>query len=136
MSRLSGSSESVSLKEHFTSLLAEKDKALAAALAAAKEATAVAEKNSEKWRDNANEWRGQSKDREDRFALKTEVESLKESTDKAVTDIKTQLEAIRTILTTMAGRKQGLSEVWGWLVGALGLVAIILNLIDLLPKQP
>ena len=44
--------------------LLERDKSLAAALAAAKEAVIKAEQNNEKKFDNANEWRGQSSDRE------------------------------------------------------------------------
>ena len=44
--------------------LLERDKSLAAALAAAKEAVIKAEQTNEKKFDNANEWRGQSADRE------------------------------------------------------------------------
>lgn len=44
--------------------LAERDRSLAAALSAAKEAVDKAEKTNDKKFDNANEWRGQSADRE------------------------------------------------------------------------
>ena len=65
----------VPLREYIEALLNERDKAVAAAFAAqekavsaaleaADKATAKAEVNAEKWRDNANEWRGQSADRE------------------------------------------------------------------------
>lgn len=65
--------ETVSLKEYFERILAEKDKAITAALAAAKEAVGVAEKNAEKWRDQANEWRGAMTDREKKFITRGEV---------------------------------------------------------------
>jgi hypothetical protein len=63
----------VSLKEHFEKILEEKDKAINIALAAAKEAVGVAEKNAEKWRDQANEWRGAMSDREKKFITRGEV---------------------------------------------------------------
>src|SRR5688572_13935978 len=72
------------LKEHFEKMLAEKDKAINIALAAAKEAVGVAEKNAEKWRDSANEWRGAMTDREKRFMLIETFEAYKESADRAL----------------------------------------------------
>jgi len=47
-----------------------KEKAVAAALAAAEKAVFVAEANSEKWRTNANEWRAAMNDRERNFLSK------------------------------------------------------------------
>lgn len=66
-------SETVPLKEYFEKILEEKDKAINIALAAAKEAVGVAEKNAEKWRDQANEWRGAMNDREKKFITRGEV---------------------------------------------------------------
>lgn len=54
-------------------MLSEKDKAINIALAAAKEAVGVAERNAEKWRDQANEWRGAMSDREKNFITRREV---------------------------------------------------------------
>ena len=65
--------DNISLKEYFERVLAEKDKAITAALAAAKEAVSIAEKNAEKWRDQANEWRGAMSDREKNFVTRREV---------------------------------------------------------------
>jgi len=65
--------ETVTLKEHFEKILAEKDKAINIALAAAKEAVLVAETNAEKWRSNANEWRAAMNDREKKFITRTEL---------------------------------------------------------------
>jgi hypothetical protein len=47
-----------------------KEKAVAAALAAAQKAVEVAERNAEKWRDNANEWRQAMGDKDRNFVTK------------------------------------------------------------------
>lgn len=65
--------DTISLKEYFEKILAEKDKALNAALASAKEAVSIAEANAEKWRNQANEWRGAMSDREKNFVTRREV---------------------------------------------------------------
>lgn len=65
--------ETVTLKEHFEKILEEKDRALSAALLAAKEAVQIAERNAERWRDQANEWRGAMTDREKNFVTRREL---------------------------------------------------------------
>lgn len=47
-----------------------KEKAVSAALAASEKAVNVAEINSEKWRDNANEWRSAMSDKDRNFVTK------------------------------------------------------------------
>ncbi len=103
--------ETVSLKEYFERILEEKDKAINIALAAAKEAVAVAESNAEKWRANANEWRAAMTDREKNFATKAEFLNLKERAD------------------IHQGKGQGLSQGWVILIGAVGLVSVIVGII-------
>lgn len=107
------------LKEHVEKILVEKDKAINLALAAAKEAVSVAEANAEKWRDNANEWRGAMTDREKNFATKTELNDYKESTEKAL-----KVEKERSDIGQ--GRGVGLSAGWGYLIAATGLIATVL----------
>jgi hypothetical protein len=46
------------------------ERAVAAGLAAAEKAVGVAERNAEKWRDNANEWRGAMTDKDRNFVTK------------------------------------------------------------------
>jgi len=46
------------------------ERAVTAALAAAEKAVLVAERNAEKWRDNANEWRGAMTDKDRNFVTK------------------------------------------------------------------
>lgn len=48
-----------------------KERAVAAALAAAEKAVLIAEGNAEKWRTNANEWRASMLDRERQFLSKS-----------------------------------------------------------------
>jgi hypothetical protein len=47
-----------------------KEKALSAALAASDKAVAVAERNAERWRDSANEWRAAMTDKDRNFVTK------------------------------------------------------------------
>jgi hypothetical protein len=111
------------LKEHVEKILAEKDKAINIALAAAKEAVGVAETNAEKWRDNANEWRGAMSDREKKFLSREEFLAFKESSEKAL-----KIEKERA--DRGEGRGVGLNAFWGYLIGGIGLVLAILSLID------
>jgi len=73
------------LKEHFEQRFVDQEKAVSAALAAAEKAVAAALAAAEKareqaaddaklWRASANEWRAAMNDREQKFAMKPEVE--------------------------------------------------------------
>lgn len=55
----------------YLQLGAEKERSAAAILALTKEAGALAERNAEKWRDNANEWRQAMSDKDRNFVTKT-----------------------------------------------------------------
>jgi len=110
----------VSLKEHFEKILAEKDKAINIALAAAKEAVAVAETNAEKWRSNANEWRGAMSDREKTFVTKIEFETYKEATEKAMMIEKTRSDKIE-------GKKSGMIDFLGWVIAAIAIIGFIVD---------
>lgn len=111
------------LKEHFEKILTEKDKAINIALAAAKEAVTVAEKNAEKWRDNANEWRGAMMDREKNFATKAEVMSLKENVEKSL-----KIEKERADINQ--GQGVGLHTGWVLLVGVVALISTVIAIIS------
>jgi hypothetical protein len=50
---------------------ASAERAVAAALAAAEKAVLVAERNAEKWRDSANEWRAAMTDKDRNFVTKS-----------------------------------------------------------------
>lgn len=91
------------------SALAAQEKAVNAALAAAEKAVAVAERNAEEWRKGANEWRGSMTDREQSFATKPDFVALKERMDRA------------------EGGGKGMRDMWGWAVGGISLVILILS---------
>jgi hypothetical protein len=112
--------EVVSLKEHFEKILSEKDKAINIALAAAKEAVAVAETNAEKWRSNANEWRGAMSDREKTFVMKTEFEAYKEATEKAMVIEKARADKLE-------GKKAGIVDFLGWIIAAIAIIGFIID---------
>jgi hypothetical protein len=54
----------------YEQVAAEKEKAIGAALAAAEKAVEVAQRNAEKWRDSANEWRAAMTDKDRNFVTK------------------------------------------------------------------
>lgn len=66
----------VPLKVYVDKRFEESEKAIQAALAAAEKAVNKAETNGEKWRDNANEWRGAMGDRERDFMTRKEFYSI------------------------------------------------------------
>jgi len=88
-------------KDAILSALNAQEKAVNAALAASEKAVLVAETNAEKWRDNANEWRGAMTDRESKFAMRLELDALKERIDK------------------QEGGSKGMRDVWGWIAAAI-----------------
>lgn len=88
--------------------LAGQEKAVNAALAASEKAVSVAERNAEKWREGANEWRAAMSDRERSFSTKAEFELLKERIDKN------------------EGGSKGMRDMWAWLVaGIMAVIAVI-----------
>lgn len=115
------------LKEHFEKILAEKDKAINIALAAAKEAVGVAEANAEKWRSNANEWRGAMSDREKTFLTRSEFVAYKEATEKALSTEKSRGDVSQ-------GKVMGLNAGWVILLGVGSLVGMILGVISFIKK--
>ena len=98
-------------KEATANALAAQALATANSLAAQALATAKAEDESQRWRESANEWRGAMTDREKQFATQVEVNDLKKSRD------------------ITAGQSTGRSDVWGWVVGALGIAMGIVGMV-------
>ena len=97
----------------YTQLAEAKEKAIAAALAAAEKAVQVAEVNSEKWRANANEWRLAMDDREALFVKKETFEGMLMGFTKDIRELKERMDVSQ-------GRGQGYEKIWGWIVAAAG----------------
>lgn len=104
--------DGVSLKEHFETILSEKDKALAAALIAVKEENRKTEVAAEKRFELLNELRGGVATREQLEALEKSLEDLKTRIDKS------------------EGRNTGLSLSWGVILGGAGLISTILAILS------
>lgn len=116
--------EVVTLKEYFERILEERDKAVTAALSAAKEAVLIAEASSEKWRANANEWRGAMSDKDSKFLTRAEFTAFKEAVDK---DIKS-LNSFKDALQGMASQKDvNNARLIGWIGLAVGVVSLVLR---------
>lgn len=122
--------DDVSLKEHILALMAEQrravdaalasqDKLTSAALAASNLATEKAETTAEKWRVNANEWRGAMDDRETKFVSIEVHKSDMDGLRKEVTNMKEWI-------SERKGGDAGIKSTWGWVAGGLAaLMAVV-----------
>ena len=102
------------LYRHFSALLTAQEKAIN-----------LAEKNAEAWRASANEWRGAMTDRERTFMARGELDTRFASIDTQLNDLKKQV-------SLMAGKSSGLNAGWGYLVGAVGLIILVVQFINMM----
>jgi len=84
------------LKQHFDALREADKEAVKAALAAAEKAVEKADDNGEKWRENANEWRGAMNDRERNLMPRPEAESRLATQDLLLRELKENDGTLRT----------------------------------------
>jgi hypothetical protein len=132
--------DDVSLREYVDALFMEKEKALQAALLAQEKAVAAAlesadkaitkaEANAEKWRENANEWRGAMSDRDRELPSRREVDAQYEALSK-------RLEAVEHWQTRDSGKSAGIGSSVGAVIGAVaiasGLITVIVVLANVL----
>lgn len=92
------------------------------ALASSNMAVDKAEVIAEKWRQNANEWRAAMSDRDRAYLTKEAADIKFASIDKALDDAKQSRIRIE-------GKSAGLSEGWGFLVGAVGFGVAIATIV-------
>lgn len=111
------------IDKRYMQQFSSQEKAVASALAAAEKAVAVAELNAEKWRTNANEWRGAMDDRESRFVQKEHLNPMMGSLQKEVTELK-------EYTSQATGRSIGMDKFWGYLVAAAGSGGVAAFLLD------
>ncbi len=94
--------------------------------AAGEKAIAKSDINSDKWRENANEWRGAMMDREAKFASRQDIESEFKS-------VRVELASLRESRSEGAGRSAGVHYLWAAGVAAvgalLGLVSIVVAIL-------
>lgn len=104
----------VAQEKAITAAMAAQEKAVNAALTASEKAISIAEVNSEKWRNNANEWRGAMNDRERNFASTVELTMLKERVDK------------------YEGEKGGYKSLGGLIAAAAAFIVAALTIVNIL----
>lgn len=123
--------EDINLREYVDALFAEREKAVEAALAAQEKAVNAAlaasdkaiqkaEVNAEKWRENANEWRGAMSDRDRQLPSRREVEQSTKA-------IEARLTGVENFIQSQQGRSTGLAAGWGYLIGAVGLLSALVT---------
>ena len=121
------------LREHIGSLLTEmdrrfeaaiaaQDKAVQIAMIASEKAVVKAEIAAEKRFESVNEFRGQLTDQAATFLARTEYLTAHQSLTEKIGDLGARLERIE-------GAKTGGRELWGYIVGAIGVAAAILALV-------
>lgn len=119
--------------EHFAALMYEADrrtsanllaleKSIAIALASADKAGAIYEAHSKQWRDDANEWRGAMSDRERTFVQR-------EMYDAGIGSVIRELNEIRTRIDRRDGKGQGLNAAWGYIIGGIGVVSLVIGIV-------
>jgi hypothetical protein len=119
--------ESISLREHIMALLAEmdrrfdaaiaaQDKAVQIAMIASEKAVVKAEIAAEKRFESVNEFRGQLADQAATFMPRAEAEQRMSALGEKLDDLK-------------GSSRAGAHTLWGYLVGAVGVVAAIVALV-------
>lgn len=106
----------------YTEVDAARDRALEAALAAVHEANKLAQANAEKWRENANEWRGAMSDRDRELPSRREVETL-------VSGLTARVDLIEAHEERAGGKREGIGMSAGVLVGGLGALATLMTVV-------
>jgi len=139
------------LKEHFETLLAERDnrlqqrydaqqdalkaallaqeKAVATAMTAAKEAVTKAETAAERRFEGINEFRGQLADQQQTFIPRTEANAAIERNTERVADLVERVNALASRIDTQQGKSSGIAASWGVLVSVMVLVGIVAGVV-------
>jgi predicted ATPase len=111
----------------------DQDKAISAALAAQEKAVSKAEIATEKRFESVNEFRAQLADQTRSFLPRLEYDRAHEALSSkfvmATTENAKQIAALSLRLESFDGRKGGQNASWGYLVGAIGVLGVIIDII-------
>jgi hypothetical protein len=102
---------------------AAQEAAVIAALAASEKANLLADANAERWRAEANEWRGAMNDRERGFMSRGESDAKWAAADARFIALKTQIDDLREDQQFLRGREKGLSLSASLVIGFIGVIA-------------
>ncbi len=129
------SADDIPIRDYVDMLFAEKEKALQAALLAQEKAVNAAlmssdkaitkaEANAEKWRENANEWRGAMSDRDRELPSRREVDTAMEALAERLRLAEVRLENFQS---TEQGRRAGVDLSAGVVVGVITVAVIVIS---------
>ena len=111
----------------------DQERAISAALAAQEKAVSKAEIATEKRFESVNEFRAQLADQSRTFIPRLEYdrahEALGSKFELATTENSAKIAALTLRLEAADGRKGGKDASWGYVVGAIGIVGVIIDLI-------
>jgi predicted ABC-class ATPase len=99
------------------------DKAVASALSSADRAVSKAESASEKRFDSVNEFRNTLADQQRTLMPRSESEILFKS-------LNDKYNSLDKLVSTRQGEKKGEQNVWGYIIGALGILIAIISLVN------
>jgi phosphopantetheinyl transferase (holo-ACP synthase) len=121
-----------------TNRIADKE-AVMAALVSAKEAVTKAESANESRFASMNEFRGSLADQArlqmPRLEAEALLKALTEKMDTYARGVTNRMDTLTQQMTASAGKKAGMTEGWGYAVGAVGLVLAILSIVALFWKM-
>ena len=115
------------LKDHFDSVLNERDLRYEQRFIDQNSALQKAEHTLNKRFDNVNEFRQTLSDQAGTFITRNEVNSRNKSSDDKIDNIEARMNRLE-------GRSGGLNSGWAYLVGAIGLAAAIIGIVLALNK--
>lgn len=115
------------LKEYIEQRFKDQDKAVQAALLAAKEAVLKAETASEKRFESVNEFRGQLSDQTSTLMPRAESDTRYAAISEKVSDLTDRM-------NLMSGKSTGINAGWGYLAGVIGIIGTIVGIILALSK--
>jgi len=92
-----------------------------AAFAASEKAIVKSDVNSEKWRENANEWRAAMMDRESKFAPRAEMETEFKS-------LRAEVQGLRESRSEGVGGKQQATDLRAWIVAGIAIIGFLFML--------
>lgn len=114
------------------------EKAVAFALSATERAITKSEISSEKRFDSVNEFRKTLSDQTSTFVPRGEIEStFKNLQDKIISMDKTygdRIADLKQYKDTASGQGEGKQQIWGYIIGATGVVSSLIAMIALLAK--
>lgn len=116
--------------------LVAQEKSVASAFAASDKAITKAEDAQREYNARSNEFRGQLDDQAKSFMVRTEVTALLRQFDEKLETSKQELgrriDELRTASLERAGAEKASLHVWGYFIGAMGLVFTIVSVIALI----